>query len=1062
MRVHSLTVTAFGPYPDTVEVDVDRLSADGLFLLHGDTGAGKTSLLDAIAFALFNRVPGVRQEARRLRCDRADPHTRTQVRLDATLGGHRVVITRNPEYERPKSRGVGTTVEKHKVVLTWVGPSPSGRPADGLSRAEEVGAVVGDLLGMSAEQFFQVVLLPQGEFAQFLRADTENRANLLERLFDTGRFGSVQEWFQNARRESGARLRDSDDAIGRLAARVAEAAGVDPVERPDPAWLADLRDFSADADAAAQETRALAEGERTVTAARAAVARRDHERLERRRALHRRRQVLRDGATQLARMRAAADACDRAAPVLVAAERQGTAAAELVRARAADDRAAARLAELLARDGAAAPEEATRPLSAGSAARGGVVPGGPVSASPTEASAGLDADEPALFDEFGEVSPDALDAPFAGIEATTPGGRVSPLLVAASADLERAGALAALVELAAQDREDRAGLERTRRARQQSARDLDTLDAALRDAPVTVETLTEQEGVARSARDRLPGVRARCASATGALAAANTLRERQAELDPAVLAATDAVDLHQRAVDHRQKLQQRRIAGMAGELAAALRPGEPCTVCGSAEHPEPAQVPDRVSDREVATAERAEAAAAQAREHATTERLRVEQGVHHAEQAAGGVTVAAATAELAAARAELAGTEATAATWATVQRKVDRARAALEEHRLSRAALAERLAGLDVRLVALTAGIDARAQQLDRARAGFPGVAERRAYLVERAAAYQERDAAAVALISAQVALQEADAVLAAAVQNSRLPDLAAARRAATLDRAATEGVVRRAEQEEVSLADALAAPDLAGIDPAGEVDLAGAEAAAGDAAAAADRAVALASAAAGRRSAVARTATALARAWLDREPLARQDAELAALTDVVLGRGQNALGISLRTFVLAAKLRQVVHAASDRLQVMSGGRYTFEHSQERESRGRAGGLGVDVRDGWSGLLRSTRTLSGGETFLASLALALGLADVVATDAGGRVLDTLFIDEGFGTLDADALDMVMDTLDDLRAGGRVIGIVSHVDELRQRIPNRLRVNRTPRGSTVTLTVASDRTPAPVG
>ena len=116
---------AFGPFAGAVAVDLDALGPDGLFLLHGDTGAGKTTLLDAIAFALFGRVPGARNEAKRLRCDRARP-TRTQVRLEATIGGHRLELTRRPEYQRPKARGTGFTVEKAKVVLRWIGAAPSG------------------------------------------------------------------------------------------------------------------------------------------------------------------------------------------------------------------------------------------------------------------------------------------------------------------------------------------------------------------------------------------------------------------------------------------------------------------------------------------------------------------------------------------------------------------------------------------------------------------------------------------------------------------------------------------------------------------------------------------------------------------------------------------------------------------------------------------------------------------------------------------------------------------------------------------------------------------------
>jgi exonuclease SbcC len=138
------------------------------------------------------------------------------------------------------------------------------------------------------------------------------------------------------------------------------------------------------------------------------------------------------------------------------------------------------------------------------------------------------------------------------------------------------------------------------------------------------------------------------------------------------------------------------------------------------------------------------------------------------------------------------------------------------------------------------------------------------------------------------------------------------------------------------------------------------------------------------------------------------------------------------------------------RLQQMSQGRYSFVHSDVAGPRGTRGGLGLDVLDDYSGLVRPAKTLSGGESFLASLSLALGLADVVAAETGGALLDTLFIDEGFGTLDADTLDQVMNTLDELRAGGRVVGLVSHVEELRQRIPVQLRVRKARSGSTMEL------------
>ncbi|MCU1604199.1 MAG: putative ATP-dependent dsDNA exonuclease, partial [Modestobacter sp.] len=166
---------------------------------------------------------------------------------------------------------------------------------------------------------------------------------------------------------------------------------------------------------------------------------------------------------------------------------------------------------------------------------------------------------------------------------------------------------------------------------------------------------------------------------------------------------------------------------------------------------------------------------------------------------------------------------------------------------------------------------------------------------------------------------------------------------------------------------------------------------------------------------------------------------QVTALADLVNGRGANTLRMRLQSFVLAARLEQVAEVASRRLRDMSGGRYTFLHSDAQGRHGARGGLGLDVLDEYTGARRPTKTLSGGESFMASLALALGLADVVTAESGGVQIDTLFVDEGFGTLDPQSLDAVMTVLDELRRGGRTVGVISHVEELRTRITSRLEV-----------------------
>ncbi len=245
---------------------------------------------------------------------------------------------------------------------------------------------------------------------------------------------------------------------------------------------------------------------------------------------------------------------------------------------------------------------------------------------------------------------------------------------------------------------------------------------------------------------------------------------------------------------------------------------------------------------------------------------------------------------------------------------------------------------------------------------------------------------------------------------------------------------------------------ELAEVDPSTAMDLNEVTAAASSARAAASEAATRLARARAALDRVSELAARLRAEWKSLEPLESAYAELDALTDVINGRGQNSKKMTLRSYVLAARLEEVAVAASARLHRMSQGRYSFVHSDSAGARGTRGGLSLDVLDDYSGRSRPAKTLSGGESFLASLALALGLADVVANETGGALLDTLFVDEGFGTLDSDTLDIVMNTLDELRAGGRVVGLVSHVEELRQRIPTRLRVRKARTGSTLEVSL----------
>lgn len=985
MRLHFLELAAFGPFPDRVAVDLDLLGSDGLFLLHGDTGAGKTTLLDAIAFALFGRVPGARNEAKRLRCDRAEPTTRTVVRLVATLGGHRVEIVRSPAYLRPKARGAGWTEEKHKVVLRWLDAPPEGFRSDGLTRAEEVGAAVRDLLGMSADQFFQVVLLPQGEFARFLRSDTAEREVLLERLFDTGRFGTVEDWFSTARRDSGVRVREGKQRIDQLIARVAEAADAPMCTDASTArWLADIRDRLADLAAATVEAAGRA-AERAEWADEALTQDRSiADRVNRLRTLRSRQDELERSAGQRAGWRRALAAHAEAGPVVAAA------------------RAAARLAGRV--------QEVHREV-----------------------------------DELRVVAEEWV-APREDVPKTAEDQRAG----SAKARVE-AGALAGLQLLARDQEADRLLLRRAERLLVTLGGEIVAVEAELAHLPAAGEALAHRVGLARAAAERLPALTARAGDAEAAATAARAVTVRQAEKMATATRLVVAVDEHQRCVDLRQRLVQRRIAGMAAELAGSLLAGQACVVCGAADHPHPAPAnAESVTGRQLAEAEKREHAASLQRQQAAGRDHEAAVVLAQAEHAAGGRTVAEAATAYRLAADDLDACAAAAADLLPAQQQWRISADRLAELSSRRQLIDARIKSATADRARLTDVVAERADRLDVACGGFPNITARREHLLRLADALDRLAAAAERLEAAELSGAEARTAVVRALESSSFRDLAEAEAAAAIDQADLLARLRSAEDELTGVTAQLSDPQLAGIDGIAAPDVGTAEVTAGDARREARITALAAAAAVARRDQVAAAAGKLSEASRALEPLLTADAELAALTDVIHGRGQNARAMSLRTYVLAAKLAEVALSAGHRLAAMSGGRYTFVPSVDREAKSKAGGLGLDILDAFSGLVRPAKTLSGGESFLASLALALGLADVVAAEAGGRQLDTMFIDEGFGSLDAETLDMVMGTLDELRAGGRIVGLVSHVDELRQRIPSRLRIRRTAGGSQLEL------------
>ncbi|MFG3396244.1 AAA family ATPase [Streptomyces parvus] len=1009
MRLHRLSITAFGPFGTTQEVDFDALSSAGLFLLHGPTGAGKTSVLDAVCFALYGAVPGARQSpGASLRSDHAPVDLPTEVQLELTVGGRRLEVTRSPAQPRPKKRGDGFTVEKAQSRLRGYDPE---RGWHALSKShQEIGEELTQLIGMSRDQFCQVVLLPQGDFARFLRSDAEARGKLLGRLFDTRRFAAVEERLAELRRGAEAKVTAADERILALAQRIAQAAGPAGAEatpiaaRPGEPGLAEaVLEWAAIARSTARERldiahRVVAWAEGRQREARHALdAVRELARLQQRyeetrlrsAALEERRPEHDRCQEELERARKA----DRVAPALELREE-----AERAHRRAADalGRARAQLPPDLADAGPGQLAELER--------RFRQELGGLESARRAEArSTGIDEERDRLERESRADDATVRDTEvwLAGWDTVHAGLRES----------------IATAQEAATHAEQLAGLLAPARRRLEAARRRDTLATEL-----------------RTAREELAGARER------ALAAHETWLG----------------------------LRERRLRDIAAELAAGLVDGAPCTVCGSAEHPAPATEGDGHVDR--ATEEAALAA------HRDAEETRT-----RAEQALGLVRERHATAD-----AEARGEQARDAE--TGDPAVPDPGPSVDELRDT----VDRLTAEHAEAHRLAAGTHAAREALDAAEREHAGRLELRQEADRRAAARTSRrealDREQAALYDELTAVRgESGSVAAYADRLTRRVELLAD--AAEAVRAEQDAAQRRKEADDrlsdaafragfdtpeaaaATLLDASAQRDLQH-----RIDAWQAEAAAvadrraeRDAREAAEQPAARPSAAQGEfetaewllREASSALAAADERCGeltrLSRQAAeevrrlgpVRQDYErIARLAGLAAGTSaDNERKMRLEAYVLAARLEQVAAAATARLQRMSSGRYTLVHSDARTG-GRRAGLGLHVVDAWTGSERDTATLSGGETFFASLALALGLADVVTEEAGGVRLDTLFIDEGFGSLDDQTLDEVLDVLDSLRERDRSVGIVSHVADLRRRIPARLEVVKERQGSSV--------------
>ena len=904
MRPLKLTIAGFGPYAGVQKLDFEILGNSGLYLITGDTGAGKTTIFDAITFALFGEASGENREPSMLRSKYSKAEDPTYVELTFAYDGKEYTVKRNPEYERAKTRGTGTTKQTADAVLTY----PNGSV---ITKLKEVDKAIHEIIGLTREQFSQVAMISQGDFRKLLQADTKDRQKIFRDIFGTGLFVTLQ----NQLKEKASQVREQKDQAARSIQQYIGGMVCDA----DSPLSVDVRKAKAGefpvGDVIELFGKLLQEDQ-------AAEVRLDNQ--------------LAEVETELENISA----------LLTQAETYAAAKKSL----AENERAEATQAAVLEASRAALEE-----------AQGTI----PEQESLSKTITQIDLLLPSY---------DELESKTYSLAAAE--GKISAAQTAQQTAQNRKSALTE--EITA----------------------LKTEQQTLFSAAAEKEKLTAN-------RQQLDDRKAKLQVLMNNLADLDTQRQRLAEKQAAYLsAAAESTRLLQEyEVKNRAFLSEQ-----AGIIAGTLSDGSPCPVCGSTTHPHPAALSeDAPSEAAVKKAKKAYDSAQKATENAS-----VAAGKQH------GIVTTTKTALLKEIDSLLPDTGLEDAADAARRQKDD---------------LAARITALDGEIMAADAKIN-RKKELDSL------IPEKEAALADTEAklsAAKEQ----IAALSASAA--ELGKQIAALREKLTFPDKATAEK----EKKAIQTKLQHLKFTLTTAENALnrSKEKLAAIRATMEQLRKQLEN--GTEADAAQLEIQKSSLTA-RKTAITQKQkiihTRITTNENARKNTSQKSAEMEvleteyvwmkALSDTANGNLSGKEKIMLETYIQTTYFDRILQRANIRLQKMSGGQYDLKRRRSASNMRGQSGLELDIVDHINTTERSVNTLSGGEAFLASLALALGLSDEVQMSTGIR-LDTLFVDEGFGSLDSEALSKAHNTLAGLTEGNRLVGIISHVAEMKERIDKQI-------------------------
>ena len=1019
MRPLKLRLQAFGSYVEEQILDFEKALGDAPFvLIHGSTGAGKSTILDAIVFALYGESSGNIRKSTTLRSSTAPPERVTEVEYVFALGRRRYRILRSPAYER-MSRGKMTTRMAKGQLYRLPDEGEDGEELLLASNVTEVSDRIGQLIGFDAEQFRQVVLLPQGQFQRFLLAEVKDRSAIMQRIFRTERYQRLEE----------ALLQESIDLEN---AAKEEREHIDQMLRSENLSTSDelrarIAELKEAIDRHAEELKVLEDRQKDARRAREAGAAAE-QKLQDLAAAQKRFAEKETQGESVRDFRVRLERAERAHPVLYK-EHMAIDAAVLEKRRTDEQRTAETQIKT-----------AQKELHAAQQRR--------------EAA---EKQEP---------------------ERTKKAERIQVL----TDYVERATQLHTCRKLA---EELRASCVRGEESLKHSACSIEMLSIERKeneDCIAALEKILATREAVQHEQERLK----RCQSSAARIEELNVQAAKLGRKEAAAQKSwQSSVELLTAAKSKLRQMQTLYDLGSAARLAETLADGAPCPVCGALSHPMPAMHTEDIPSEQVVeecakavdSAEQTVQEAAHRLEKIKAEHTSALQSCAH-EQKLLSEYLASDTLESLSQRVQKRDEELRTAQTDHAKRttqlaaqkeqmekllvdqqaqesEVQKNRDLLHKHEGEQAALEAHLPQEYRDHAQIDAEIRRLKEEVAQEKKAYTEALER---ANESAAAYARAESTqAAAVRAAEEASQRARTAQTeyAAAWNvagfSSEEEYHAAVEGKWADSKHLEKVRERLNlydserkaaeevfQQAKSAADGCIAPDMEALKAAE---------------AAADQAVREHAREQGSRTERQKTLT---RMMGDIDALEKAGAARAARYRVIgklasVAAAKAPYLVHFQTYVLRSILSDVIEAANARLIMMSRGRYRLIHGEGGEKR-KWWGLEIDVFDEYTGLPRVSRTLSGGETFLASLALALGLSDVVQHYAGGMHLDMIFIDEGFGSLDSETLDIAIRALLEVQQeGGRLVGIISHVEELRARIPVHLEVLRTANGSKARFT-----------